>query len=92
METTGQLMSKEAFLDLLTMLYFDIERGASMEGSLRYEWATEPDHYVVAAALRTGNDRGGQGGIMIARGDTEFPSFTYEREQAEADARRQEGG
>ena len=76
----GRVMTTAAFLDFLEAAKLEIERGASMEGSLRYEWADQPDHLVVAAFVRTGNDMG-QGGSLIVHGDVPFPADVFELEQ-----------
>jgi len=50
----------------------EIERGASMEGSIRWEWGDEPGTYRLQAFYRVGNDMG-QGGAVIVKEDWPQP-------------------
>ena len=64
------IISKDEFLAAIDSLRAEVEKDASMEGSLRYEWGDEPDTYRVGAFIRVGNDVG-QGGVMLIQEDWE---------------------
>jgi len=57
-------LSKEDFLAVLDDLRAWIAMDDSMEGSLAYEWASEPDTYRVQGFVRFGNSDG-QGGARV---------------------------
>lgn len=61
-------VTKEGLLEILDRIRSEIERDASMEGALTYAWGEEPGEYLVRAFIRTGNDMG-QGGAMIVQED-----------------------
>lgn len=59
-------LTRQALLDLIAVTLAEIERDASMEGSITYSWGEEHGTYLVHAFIRTGNDMG-QGGSIIVR-------------------------
>lgn len=64
-------IAKEEFVHFLRTALVEIDRGASMEGSIRYEWSDEKDMILVEAFVRTGNDQG-QGGAILLGGEEKF--------------------
>lgn len=67
-EERPKRMSKERLLAVIDRIREEVERDASMEGALTYGWSEEPGEYDVRAFVRTGNDMG-QGGAMIVQED-----------------------
>lgn len=61
-------LSQDDLLAVLDRIRGEVARGASMEGALTYAWSDEPGQYNVDAFVRTDNDMG-QGGAMIVRAD-----------------------
>lgn len=67
-EMKPKTVSGPDLVEFLDRIKAEVERDASMEGSITWSWGEKQGEYLVHAFVRTGNDMG-QGGAMIVRDD-----------------------